>query len=60
MCVFLDSETGMDNAPMVQPTIIETIDSMVSGEVPKMDDISILESSVVHLENPEIDGSKLQ
>ena len=50
MCVFLDSKTGMDNAPMVQPTIIETIDSMVSGEVPKMDDISILESSVVQLE----------
>ena len=64
MCVFLDSETGMDNAPMVQPTIIETIDSMVSGEVPKMDDISILESSVVQLEqdneNPEIGGLKMQ
>ncbi|MCO5553806.1 hypothetical protein L7F22_007332 [Adiantum nelumboides] len=59
------SQTRMDNAPIVQSTTVESIVSM-DGEVAKMDDISILESSAVQLaepcnnENPELSASKMQ
>ena len=65
MCVFLDLQIGMDNAPMVQTTTIKSIISM-DFEVPKMDDVSIPESSAVQLEEPcnnenqEINASKMQ
>ena len=49
MCVFLDSQIGMDKAPTVQSTIVESTDSIII-EVPQMDDISMPKSSVVHLE----------
>ena len=49
MCVFLDSQIGMDKAPIVQSTIVESTDSIII-EVPQMDDISMPKSSVVHLE----------
>lgn len=49
MCVFLDSQIGMDNASMVQSTTANCNISM-DFEVPKKDDISIPDSSVAQLE----------